>query len=142
MFLGDLFHSDINVEWSTIEEFIKFHPQTRFRLITGNHDILPEIHYQKAGIELSEDFILNGIRLTHEPDGDSEHFNICGHIHPGFGLSGKGRQYLTLPCFYISGKRMIMPAFGSLTGHVKMNDQTPGTAYCFTAGAFFKKENP
>ena len=67
--------------------------------------------------------------LTHEPmeNPAGEYYNLAGHIHPGVHLSGKGRQSITLPCFYFGQHQGILPAFGSFTGlamiNPKVNDQ-------------------
>jgi metallophosphoesterase superfamily enzyme len=43
-------------------------------------------------------------------------YNFAGHIHPGVSLRGKGRQALTLPCFYFGTNQAYLPAFGKFTG--------------------------
>jgi uncharacterized protein len=71
-----------------------------------------------------EDFILTHEPLKVIPD---TLFNFCGHIHPGIALYGTAKQRLTLPCFFLSGNQMILPAFGRFTGLYTMkcekNDQ-------------------
>jgi metallophosphoesterase superfamily enzyme len=64
----------------------------------------------------------NGIQLTHEPlqNVDADKFNIAGHVHPGTILKGRGRQSIKLPCFWMYKNQLIMPAFGNLTGAVRM----------------------
>jgi uncharacterized protein len=47
---------------------------------------------------------------------DPGHYNLAGHIHPGVSLRGKGRQSLTLPCFYFGRHQALLPAFGVFTG--------------------------
>jgi metallophosphoesterase superfamily enzyme len=43
-------------------------------------------------------------------------YNLAGHIHPGVNLVGRGRQSLTLPCFYFGSRQGFLPAFGMFTG--------------------------
>ena len=116
VFLGDLFHSDHNAEWELLAGWIRQYPQIHFELVEGNHDLLPVDVYHQAGIQVRSGITLHGIHLSHEPADEPGTYNICGHIHPGVRLVGKAKQSLRIPCFYISSMRMVLPAFGSLTG--------------------------
>lgn len=131
IFLGDLFHSDLNKEWELFADAIGQFNCT-FHLVAGNHDILSEDHYKACGLHLHPELALNSeIILTHEPYQKEGYLNICGHIHPGISIHAKGRQRLSLPCFCISKKTLYMPAFGNLTGHVNIrNFEKSGTALC------------
>ncbi|WP_089241463.1 ligase-associated DNA damage response endonuclease PdeM [Belliella buryatensis] len=131
-FLGDLFHSDLNESWWAIEAFIDQFSETNFHLIKGNHDILPPACYQSGKWEIHEEPLTLGVYLlSHEPleDFPRDKINICGHIHPGISLRGKGRQKVTLPCFFYSERRLIMPAFGRFTGLVAMPCTKSDQAY-------------
>lgn len=131
-FLGDLFHSDLNESWWVIEAFIDQFSETNFHLIKGNHDILPPACYQSGKWEIHEEpLTLGGYLLSHEPleDFSKDKINICGHIHPGISLRGKGRQKVTLPCFFYSERSLIMPAFGRFTGLVAMACTKSDQAY-------------
>ncbi len=44
----------------------------------------------------------------------------AGHLHPGVKLSGKGRQAITLPCFYFGRQYGLLSAFGNFTGMAKL----------------------
>jgi len=117
--LGDLFHSEVNREWLQFEEWLSAHSKPQYHLITGNHDILHSSFYEQAEISTHKTLTENGLRFTHHPSRDSTpetDYNLCGHIHPGIRLKGTGRQALTLPCFYLSGNQIILPAFGEFTG--------------------------
>jgi len=119
LFLGDLFHSEENTSWLHFLPFIQQYPQTAFSLIKGNHDILPSSLYAKAGLRVYEtDLQEDPIIYSHAPLSDLQgcSLNIAGHIHPGVLLNGLGRQSLRLPCFHYTAQRLILPAFGSLTG--------------------------
>tara|TARA_B100000497_G_C7677365_1_gene409317 strand:+ start:410 stop:1096 length:687 start_codon:yes stop_codon:yes gene_type:complete len=119
-FLGDLFHSEHNKEWEKVEEMVQYFSRTTFHLILGNHDILKKSLYQKAGLEVYDQYLdLGPFKLTHEPpevEVENEKFIFCGHIHPGIGIKGKGRQHVRLPCFYSHNYYMILPAYGTFTG--------------------------
>jgi len=117
LFIGDLFHSHFNYEWESFGQLLAGFPETEFELVNGNHDILSDIQYKRVRLrchrklELFPEFF-----LLHEPDPDLTGFQICGHLHPAVKLSGKGRQTVTLPCFWFSNKTGILPAFGAFTG--------------------------
>lgn len=119
IFMGDLFHSKLNSEWIALIEFLAAHPEIRFILTKGNHDILPPNVMKHAPIEVVEEFQLGKHLLcTHQPleDHSQGMLNIAGHVHPGFLIKTKGRQSYCLPCFYQLQKQLILPAFGQLTG--------------------------
>ena len=122
LILGDLFHSDYNQEWEYFGALRKKYLGVRFILVRGNHDILKEHHYEKHDIQLeTEPVYENGFVFAHNFVKLKENeFSISGHIHPGFVLHGKGRQSITLPCFYKKKNTLIMPAFGRLTGLAHM----------------------
>ncbi|MFT4533140.1 MAG: DNA ligase-associated metallophosphoesterase [Saprospiraceae bacterium] len=116
VFLGDLFHSDYNNAWPAFKEMLSQFPNKIFHLILGNHDILDESLYN--GMELTFKMEISNLTLTHEPmDVITEgKYNICGHIHPGVKLRGKGKQTLRIPCFYFGQHTGILPSFGTFTG--------------------------
>ena len=114
LFLGDLFHSLANSEWPRLFQAISAFPDTQFRLVIGNHDshALPHL---PENWSLDQEWEIQGIRFCHEPT-KKPGFEICGHLHPVYSLRGRGRQSLRLPCFWLSEKRLVMPAFSSLAG--------------------------
>lgn len=124
-FLGDLFHSDLNHEWNIFDDFLQQHPSIEFILVKGNHDILNDSVYKISHLKIEEEpFQLNPFVLSHHPlkkeEVNQKDLNLCGHIHPGISIKGKGKSYLKLPCFYLEGNQMILPAFGRFTGLAKI----------------------
>lgn len=115
-FMGDLFHSSLNVEWDLFANWIS---ETKLTvvLVAGNHDIISEIKYEALRIKIYSEIILKNILLTHHPEEREGFYNICGHLHPGYKLRGVGRQVVKLRCFYINKQQLIMPAFGEFTGN-------------------------
>jgi uncharacterized protein len=116
--LGDLFHSHYNPEWEVFGEFVNHFSNVSFELVIGNHDIMSEHQYNRKRIILHDFLILAPFMFTHHPMDEIPDglYNISGHIHPGVVLRGKGRQSLTLPCFYFGSHQAFLPAFGSFTG--------------------------
>lgn len=128
LFLGDLFHSDMNNDWDWFILWRSQFPALQIILIKGNHDIIADSHYQKLNIELHDELLMAPFLMLHHPLPDDTLQNaagyvFCGHIHPGVNLSGKGRQSITLPCFAFSGRQAILPSFGKFTGKVAIRSQ-------------------
>jgi len=119
LFLGDLFHSDVNSEWTDFCSLTRQFSNLSFELIPGNHDILPVEHYTQARLLLHPPvlemvpFLLSHLPLETIP---GHRYNLCGHLHPGVCLRGAGRQTMRLPCFYFADNQGILPAFGAFTG--------------------------
>jgi DNA ligase-associated metallophosphoesterase len=116
--LGDLFHSHYNPEWEVFGELVQHFSPVSFELVLGNHDIMSERQYERKGIQIHDDLILGPFLFTHHPleEIPENLYNMAGHIHPGVSLRGKGRQSVTLPCFYFGEHQALLPAFGMFTG--------------------------
>jgi DNA ligase-associated metallophosphoesterase len=116
--LGDLFHSHYNAEWEIFGEVVKHFSAVAFELVLGNHDIMSERQYERKGIRVYDELSEGPFLLTHHPleEIPESQYNIAGHIHPGIHLVGKGRQSMTLPCFYFGSRQALLPAFGMFTG--------------------------
>ncbi|MBZ9627037.1 ligase-associated DNA damage response endonuclease PdeM [Psychroflexus sp. CAK1W] len=116
IFLGDLFHSTQNKDWERFTAWVKLQ-KVKMTLIIGNHDIIPQYCFEDLGIEVLPQLTYEALFLTHHPLEKEGFFNICGHLHPGYRLRGEGRQQLKLSCFYRKKQQLILPAFGTFTGH-------------------------
>lgn len=112
--LGDLFHSQPNAEWEQLWQELAPFDSLQFVWVLGNHDRYAQQtapHHWQVLDQWQQD----GIRFCHEPS-QEEGFEICGHLHPKIQIQGKGRQRLSLPCFWLQENRMILPAFSRLAG--------------------------
>ncbi len=121
VFLGDLFHSSWNNEWTFFKNWCNTKREIKLHLVEGNHDILPDVLYKDCDLQVhKKNFIVAPFIFSHEPlNGISFEeglYNVSGHLHPGVRLSGAGRQKIVLPCFYFKPKQAILPAFGNFTG--------------------------
>jgi len=128
LFLGDMFHSDINADWDWFVLWRKQFPKLELILIRGNHDIIHDQHYIDLGVILYDELAIGPFLMRHHPlMGDeletTEGYVFCGHIHPGISLSGKARQHITLPCFAFGDQQCILPSFGKFTGRVAIRNQ-------------------
>lgn len=128
IFLGDLFHSDMNADWEWFRLWRQQNPKLEIILIRGNHDIIHDSHYQQLNIALHNQLQIGPFLMLHHPLSDAEQqqteaYAFCGHIHPGVSLTGRGRQSLTIPCFAFGNKQAILPSFGRFTGRVAIRQQ-------------------
>ncbi|MCM8569487.1 ligase-associated DNA damage response endonuclease PdeM [Gramella jeungdoensis] len=131
VFLGDLFHSSINMEWHMFEDWHST-LDNQVHLIAGNHDIISPLKYEKLGIKLFSEVKVDGFLLSHHPEKRDGLFNICGHIHPGYKMRGDGKQQLKLSCFFQSQNQFILPAFGDFTGNYFMEPEEDDLVFAIT----------
>lgn len=120
--LGDLFHSDLNSEVEDLAMVIAGFKDIKFELVIGNHDVLEPAVYRSLDFEVTDQVTIENLTMTHEPIKlqNKNQVNLHGHIHPGVHLRGKGRQSLVMPCFHFAESHICLPAFGELTGCVKI----------------------
>ncbi len=128
IFLGDLFHSEINNEWQFFCDWVH-RTKVEIILVEGNHDVISKRHYCDLNIVIFPKLFLDGFLFTHHPIEMEGYFNFCGHLHPGIKLNSVGRQFLKLECFFHSPNQMILPAFGEFTGNYFMKPQKDDQVY-------------
>jgi DNA ligase-associated metallophosphoesterase len=116
IFLGDLFHSEYNEDFPRFAEWRQQFQETEVWLIPGNHDRAGQRHLNSLGIRVENPQQLGPFYLQHEPGETDNGFLLCGHLHPSVSLSGKGKQHLRVPAFWLKPGFLCLPAFGSFTG--------------------------
>ena len=113
--LGDSFHDS--------DGAARLDPQARDRLsalterldwtwITGNHDV--GVATMPGGRRVAEANV-GGIWLRHEAQPDDPRPEMSGHFHPKLRLRVRGKL-VARRCFVGTASKLILPAFGSLTG--------------------------
>jgi len=80
--------------------------------IVGNHDPGFADH---CGGQLADEVELGGIVLRHEAMRGEPRPEMSGHYHPKLRVSLSGRS-VSRRCFVVSPTKLILPAFGALTG--------------------------
>ena len=80
--------------------------------IVGNHDPGFADH---CGGRIADECEVGGIILRHEASAHEARPEISGHFHPKLRLQLKGRN-VSRRCFVASSSKLILPAYGSLTG--------------------------
>lgn len=120
--LGDSFHTTERAfrmpkdHYDTLHELSQ---TSRFIWITGNHDsYLPE---RLPGI-VQPGMKIGTLRLCHEADASALMPTISGHYHPKARVRLRARS-LSARCFVQTPHDLIMPAFGSYTGGLNIQDK-------------------
>ena len=80
--------------------------------IVGNHDPGFADH---CGGAIVDEVEIAGIILRHEDEIGEARPEMSGHFHPKLRVHLKGRR-VSRRCFVVSDRKIIFPAFGSLTG--------------------------
>ena len=86
--------------------------------ITGNHDSVSG--RAPGGTELAE-LTVGGLLLRHEALPGETQPELSGHFHPRLKITARGRN-ITRPCAVASRRKLILPAFGALTGGMDAAD--------------------
>jgi uncharacterized protein len=113
--LGDNFHDSGGV--ARLEPAAKallaaLTARFEWRWIIGNHD--PALEGDIGGIVIDEAEVC-GLILRHRADPNETRAELSGHFHPKY--RGKSRsRAVSRACFVMSETRLILPAFGALTG--------------------------
>lgn len=141
VFLGDLFEGWQNSETRDLRSLLQRFSSTKFILVRGNHDYDPpewpelEVHlnYQVGpficlhdppgcDFELSIPFNLEKAAREY-PEIQGNQMLLCGHLHPGAALKGRGRTRARLKAFFFNDMLGILPAYGALTGHYPLKEE-------------------
>ncbi|HEX8049820.1 ligase-associated DNA damage response endonuclease PdeM [Rhizobium sp.] len=80
--------------------------------INGNHD--PDGTVDLPGQSVDE-MQYGGLTFRHEPKGGRQAGEIAGHLHPSATVRRREKS-VRRPCFATDGARLLMPAFGVMTG--------------------------
>jgi DNA ligase-associated metallophosphoesterase len=116
---GDLFHSVENMEHMAFAVWMKSFSAQEVILIRGNHEILTNADYEKLGLVVFEkEFTVGPFTFAHELPFEKKlgQYYFTGHLHPGVQISGRGKQVITMPCFYFAKDYCVLPAFSKFTG--------------------------
>jgi len=119
--LGDTWHDEFgyvrmqSVDHQLMKDLIT---RTETVFVSGNHD---ESAVGSGGPAMISEIKLGDVVLRHEPQEDTNKYQICGHLHPVAKLIQKGRA-IRRRCFLISDRQCILPAMGTLTGGLNCLD--------------------
>lgn len=116
--LGDSFHDDHGPErlddsgLALVERLAR---GRRMIWIAGNHDRDGHLPGERCDEVQFDDLV-----LRHEAVANETRFEISGHFHPKHRVQGAARS-VSRPCFALGERRLILPAFGALTGGLDMH---------------------
>src|SRR5690606_8242727 len=84
IFLGDLFHSSWNNEWTFFKNWCNTNQKIKLHLVEGNHDILPYVLYKDCDLQVhKKTFTVAPFVFSHEPldsfSSEEGLYNISGH---------------------------------------------------------------
>jgi hypothetical protein len=113
--LGDSFHDVGGCERlpAAAQEMLRaLTAVTRWTWITGNHD---PVIVDRCGGEVLDEAVVDGVVLRHEADPAETRPELSGHFHPKLRVRVRGKQ-VARRCYVASATKLVLPAFGSLTG--------------------------
>ena len=87
--------------------------------IEGNHDPKPP---EDLGGRMANELKLGKLVFRHEPTGGAASGEVAGHLHPCARVVGRGGRSVRARCFATDGERLVMPAYGALTGGLNLLD--------------------
>lgn len=90
----------------------------RWRFIAGNHDGLPGGQW---GTESHDELVVDSLVFRHEHDLADPRPQLSGHFHPKVAVPLRGRN-VRRACFACGERALVLPAFGSLTGGLDVDD--------------------
>ena len=113
--LGDSFHDRFGCDRLPADSralLERLTSSVEWTWIVGNHDPGFADHCGGAIVDEAE---VGGILLQHEARPAEPRPEISGHFHPKFRVNVNGRR-ISRRCFVASERKLILPAFGALTG--------------------------
>ncbi len=113
--LGDSFHDSTGAERlsdAAREKLDGLTQMLRWVWISGNHD--PALGDAIGGERMIEAQV-DGLILCHQADPAETRPELSGHFHPRLRLRLRGKTVVRR-CFVSTASKIILPAFGSLTG--------------------------
>ena len=113
--LGDSFHDRHGCDRLPVrarEMLVSLTSTLSWTWITGNHDPGFADH---CGGDLVDEALVDGLMLRHEASPSEHRPELSGHFHPKLRVLLRGRR-VSRRCFVATPSKLILPAFGSLTG--------------------------
>jgi uncharacterized protein len=113
--LGDSFHDSAGSRRLPEQALEMLHALTTkvdWVWVTGNHDHTLDDPF---GGRIVEEADVDGLIFHHEADPADPRPELSGHFHPKLRVAIRGRN-VARRCFVASATKLILPAFGSLTG--------------------------
>ncbi len=87
--------------------------------IEGNHDPKPP---EDLGGRAAVEVTIGPLTFRHIPSAGPAVGEIAGHLHPCARVVGRSGRSVRKRCFATDGTRLVMPAYGALTGGLNVLD--------------------
>ncbi len=113
--LGDSFHDDAGGERLSVrarERLLDLTDRLDWHWIAGNHDAALT---GDCGGTVHDEAEIDGLVLRHEADPGDPRPELSGHFHPKLRIRVRGKR-VSRRCFVATETKLILPAFGALTG--------------------------
>ncbi len=113
--LGDSFHDSDGCERLPVAAqalLRRLAGATAWTWITGNHD---SGLVDRCGGRVLDEAIVDGLVLRHEADPAERWPELSGHFHPKLRVRVRGKL-IQRRCFVATATKLVLPAFGALTG--------------------------
>ena len=127
--LGDAIHSRKGraaKTFATVAQWRNHHVNLDILLVRGNHDRGAGDPPEELRIHCADPpWTELPFVFQHFPEPAASGYALSGHLHPAIRLRGRGKERLTLCCYWFTPRFGVLPAFGSLTGnaYVEPGDQ-------------------
>ena len=120
LFLGDLFHAreaHAALTLAALYAWRERHSALDLVLVEGNHDRSAGAPPPALRVHREHDpWRVDDFAFCHFPCFVPSAYALAGHLHPAVRLHGRAADSLRLPCFWLRGTLLVLPAFGSFTG--------------------------
>lgn len=140
--LGDFLHAKRGVVPALETAFVAWrarHASLALTLVRGNHDAHAGDPPEDWRVDVvAEPHAMPPFLACHVPASPRTGYALCGHVHPGVRLSGRGDDTARLPCFLIGRRRVILPAFGRMTGLAIVSPDPDETVVAIAGNALFR----
>lgn len=97
--------------------------------IEGNHDPKPPVD---LGGRMADELAIGALTFRHIPSEGPARGEVAGHLHPCARVVGRGGRTVRARCFATDGERLVMPAYGALTGGLNVLDAAFGGLFAGT----------
>jgi DNA ligase-associated metallophosphoesterase len=121
--LGDSFHDRRARPRMSPDDVVRLRQMTAstdWFWVEGNHDPSPP---EDLGGRAAAELTIGPITFRHIPTEGAAQGEISGHLHPCARVIGRGGRTVRTRCFATDGERLVMPAYGALTGGLNVLDR-------------------
>lgn len=94
--------------------------------VEGNHDPAPP---EDLGGRATFELTIGPLIFRHIPTAGDAPGEVAGHLHPCAKVVGRGGRAVRARCFATDGERLVMPAYGALTGGLNVLDPAFGAVF-------------